>query len=144
MAKLNILEMKELYQEIDVWLVFHGGIVAGSWGEFEGGPNVILCCYNLGNVSLGKDTDGQSYGAGICGYMNSESGKSLVSDCINYGDISVAGLGCAGIVADCNVNTNYVGEIIRCINLGKMTGAHAGSICGYVIGGKITNCFYYR
>lgn len=75
--------------------------------------------------------------------MNSRDAKSVVKDCINYGDVTIGGKYVGGIVADCNFNT-CVGEITRCMNLGKITGTVRGSICGDCIGGKVTNCIYIR
>ena len=123
-------------------LVLLGGVIGYDWEGLSGGANSIYCCYNTGNITVSQDVTGESYGAGIVAYMNSLQAKSKISDCINYGSITVSGNFVGGIVSASGFNT-YVGEVINCLHVGTLGGSLQGSVLASADRRKLQKLFLY-
>jgi hypothetical protein len=96
---------------------FNAGVFAGTIstnGEIAG-------CSNAAKVN---STGG--YVGGICGYLNSSSGK--ITGCANYGDINGGTDGRVSGIANCNS-----GAMTACYNTGAITGGqYTAGISGFV------------
>ena len=92
--------------------------IGGISGMVQGGN--VLSCINNGSVIATNSVPGNSYMAGVIGYLQNRSGKTiLISDCQNKGVITVETgniMGVSGIVGALHRWYNASTEISGCVN----------------------------
>ena len=92
--------------------------IGGISGMVQGGN--VLSCINNGSVIATNSVPGNSYMAGVIGYLQNRSGKTiLISDCHNKGVITVGTgniMGVSGIVGALHRWYNASTEISGCVN----------------------------
>ena len=87
-----------------------GSQMGGITGHTYYSGNIIVACYNTGNVSKGNDDTTPHYTGGIVGYNSS----AVISACYNTGDIyqtssSYGGISGSIFKEESSVDTNYYG-----------------------------------
>lgn len=119
-----------------------GGITGGT---IHGGT--IEACVNRGDISVAT-THATSGVGGIIGYTQGNAGTNdVVSDCVNYGGISLTtAKGVGGIAGYTGDSTTTVFAFLRCANYGSVsagTGAAAGIVGFFRNDASCADCINY-
>lgn len=120
-------------------LVSGGSDMGGIFGANSYGKSAVFeNCVNRGEIKSTNDRPG-----GIAGVLN---GKSVLTDCVNYANISSAANYAAGIVSRIGSDVYDVCEearLVNCTNYGEITSLRnqAGGIAAYVTANALViNC----